>query len=87
MIYVVEIKDDSEIADPSLENQKKFEYAQAHYDRLNRWLADTGVSTRYQHNWLSPKSYNRFFQSLREGAAEGFRSELDVALTQQIGER
>ena len=67
MIYVVEIKDDSEIVDPSLENQKKYEYAQAHFDRLNQWLEGSGVATRYQHNWLSPKSYNRFSQLLREG--------------------
>ena len=80
MIYVLEIKDDSEVADPSLENQKKFEYAQAHFERLNRWLSDAGIATRYQHNWLSPKSYNRFFQLLREGTVEGFRSELDVVL-------
>ena len=80
MIYVLEIKDDSEVADPSLENQKKFEYAQAHFKRLNRWLSDAGIATRYQHNWLSPKSYNRFFQLLREGTVEGFRSELDVVL-------
>ena len=80
MVYVLEIKDDSEVADPSLENQKKFEYAQAHFERLNRWLSDAGIATRYQHNWLSPKSYNRFFQLLREGTVEGFRSELDVVL-------
>ena len=82
MIYVLEIKDDSEIGDPSLENQKKFEYAQAHFERLNQWLIDAGIATRYQHNWLSPKSYNRFFQLLREGKVEGFRSDLDVVLAQ-----
>ena len=83
MIYVVEIKDDSEVADPSLENQKKFEYAQAHFKRLNRWLSDAGIVTRYRHNWLSPMSYNRFFQLLREDTVEGFRSELDVVLAQR----
>ncbi len=80
LIHVVEIKDDSEITDPSAENQKKFEYAQAHFERLNQWLADADIPTRYQHNWLSPKCYNYFFQFLREGETEGFRSELDVAL-------
>lgn len=29
---------------------------------------------------LSPKSYNVFFQKLREEGLVGFRSELDVAL-------
>lgn len=80
MIHVVEIKDDSEITDPSQENEKKFEYAQAHFERLNQWLTDAGIAIRYQHNWLSPKCYNRFFQFMREGSAAGFRSELDVAL-------
>lgn len=83
IIHVVEIKDDSEIADPSVENHKKFEYAEAHFERLNNWLNDAGISTRYQHNWLSPKSYNRFFQLVREDKAMGFRSELDVVLLQQ----
>ena len=80
MVYVIEIKDDSEVDDPSLENQKKFEYAQAHFERLNQWLSEAGIVTRYQHNWLSPKSYNQFFQLLREGKLEGFRSVLDVKL-------
>lgn len=80
MIHVVEIKDDPEITDPSAENQKKFVYAQAHFERLNQWLGDAGIATRYQHNWLSPKCYNRFFQFIREDRAVGFRSELDVAL-------
>ena len=82
VIYVVEIKDDSEIGDPSLENQKKFEYAQSHFDQLNQWLGDAGITARYQHNWLSPRSYNLFFQLLRAGKVEGFRSELDVVLAQ-----
>ncbi len=80
MVYVVEIKDDSEISDPSPENLKKFEYAQAHFERLNEWLSTAKIPTRYQHNWLSPKSYNPFFQLLRENKVQGFRSELDVAL-------
>jgi type III restriction enzyme len=80
IIYVIEIKDDSETGDPSLENQKKFDYAQAHFERLNQWLSKAGIATRYQHNWLSPKSYNPFFQLLREDKAKGFRSDLDVVL-------
>ena len=82
MIFVIEIKDDAEIDDPSPENQKKFEYAQAHFVRLNRWLSESGIQVRYQHNWLSPKCYNRFFQLVREKQVIGFRSELDVVLAQ-----
>jgi type III restriction enzyme len=80
MVYVVEIKDDGEIYDTSPENRKKFEYARDHFERLNKWLTEAGHTVRYQHNWMSPKSFNRFFQLLREDQARGFRSELDVAL-------
>ena len=84
-IHVVEIKDDSEIGDPSEENPKKYEYAQAHFEQLNKWLEGTDCPVRYHHNWLTPKSYNRFFQLLREDKAESFRSDLDVVLAQEVG--
>ena len=80
MVYVVEIKDDGEIDDRSPKNQKKFEYAQDHFERLNKWLTDAGQTDRYRRNWMSPKSFNRFFQLLRESKANAFKSELDVAL-------
>jgi adenine specific DNA methylase Mod len=35
----------------------------------------------YQFNMVSPKSYNVFFQKLRDGGVVGFRSDLDVAMT------
>ena len=35
----------------------------------------------YQFNMISPKSYNVFFQKLRDGGIVGFRSDLDVAMT------
>jgi type III restriction enzyme len=80
-ILVVEIKDDSEISEPSPENQKKYEYAKAHFDRLNQWLQREDVSVRYQFNFLTPKNYGIFFQKLREKDLEGFRSEIDIALS------
>ena len=76
----MEIKDDGEIADPATENQKKFEYAQDHFIRLNEWLKKEGIDAIYQLNFLSPKDYNKFFIKLRKDEAAGFRSELDVAL-------
>lgn len=79
-VYVVEIKDDGEIDDPSPENQKKYEYAYDHFIRLNEWLMTEGVDANYQLNFLSPKSFNRFFIQLRKDEAKGFRSELDVVL-------
>ena len=80
MVFVVEIKDDGEISDPSPENQKKYEYATEHFNRLNTWLAEEGLSVRYQFNFLTPRDYNVFFQQMRNNDLNGFRSELDVAL-------
>jgi type III restriction enzyme len=81
MIFVVEIKDDGEITDPSPENQKKYEYAIEHFNRLNKWLEEEELSVRYQFNFLTPKDYNKFFQQMRNDDLKGFRSELDVALS------
>ena len=73
-------KGDEEIAHPSPENQKKYECATEHFDRLNEWLAETGSPMRYQCNVLTPKDYNKFFQQLRNSELVGFRSELDITL-------
>ena len=80
-IFVVEVKGDEEIADPSADNIKKHEYATDHFKRLNQWIEKEKISTRYQFNIISPKSYNVFFQKLRNGGIIGFRSDLDVAMT------
>lgn len=80
-IFVAEIKDDGEIADPSPENVKKHEYARAHFDRLNEWLENEGLAVRYQFNMLAPRDFAAFFQKLRENGLAGFRSILDVAMT------
>lgn len=80
-IFVVEVKGNEEIADPSADNIKKHEFATDHFKRLNRWLEKAKIPTRYQFNMISPKSYNVFFQKLRDGGVIGFRSDLDVAMT------
>jgi type III restriction enzyme len=79
-VLVVEIKDDGETDDTSPENVKKFEYSRNHFDQLNEWLRQKGLDAAYQLSFLTPKSFNPFFQLLRDGQIEGFRSELDVAL-------
>jgi type III restriction enzyme len=79
-VFVVEVKDDEEISDPAADNVKKYEYAVDHFKRLNDWLEKENQLTRYQFNMISPKSYNVFFQKLREGGLTGFRSALDVAM-------
>lgn len=80
-IFVVEVKGDEEIADPSADNIKKHEYATDHFKRLNQWLKKAKIPLRYQFNMISPKSYNVFFQKLRDSGVVGFRSDLDVAMT------
>ena len=80
-IFVIEIKGDEEIAEPSADNVKKYEYATEHFKRLNQWLEKENIATRYQFNMVSPKSYNVFFQKLSDVGLVGFRSELDVAMT------
>lgn len=75
-IYVVEIKDDGQISDPSEENKKKCEFARAHFRQLNSEQEELV----YQFNFLSPRDFDAFFQKLREGALDGYQSHLDVAL-------
>ncbi len=79
-VFVVEIKGDEEISDPSPENVKKHEFAAAHFHRLNQWLQRDGLSVCYQFNMLTPRDYGKFFTKLRERELAGFRSELDVAI-------
>ncbi len=79
-IFVIEIKGDEQIDDPAGDNVKKYEYTTEHFKRLNDWLKKENIPTRYQFNMISPKSYNVFFQKLREGGLDKFRSELDVAM-------
>jgi type III restriction enzyme len=80
-IFVVEVKGDEEIGDPSADNVKKHEYAMEHFKRLKQWLEKAKIPVRYQFNMISPKNFNAFFQKLRAGDAVGFRSDLDVAMT------
>ena len=50
-------------------------------DVKNSGQKTEGLSIRYQFNFLSPKDYNQFFQKLRSNDLDGFRSQLDVALS------
>lgn len=79
-ILVVEVKGDEELREPSEENRKKNEYALAHFDRVNRYLENEGSPLQYRFHFLTPHSYNTFFQQLRDGQVEHFRSQLDVKL-------
>jgi len=82
-IIVVEIKDEDDLKQPSDENRKKNEYALSHFERVNNYLKKNGTYAGYKFNFLTPRSYNKFFQSLRQGTIENFRSELDVKLLEE----
>jgi len=75
-VFVVEVKDDLEVADPSEENRKKAEFGLDHFARVNKEQDELG----YQLNFLSPRDFDAFFQKLRAEDLEGYRSHLDVAL-------
>lgn len=79
-IFVIEVKDDSEVTDPAPENIKKHEYARAHFQNLNTWLIRDNLNSTYQFNMLTPRDFNGFFQKLRERDLAGYRSEVDVAM-------
>lgn len=80
VIIAIEVKEDDEINDPSPENKKKFEFAVAHFDRLNKYLAKKHQELRYKFTFLTPSDFNNFFQSVRTGSVSTFRSALDVEL-------
>ena len=80
LILVVEIKDDEEINDPSPENKKKYEYAIAHFARINDHLKKKRAEVDYKFNFLTPSDFNNYFQSIRNGSITNFRSALDVEL-------
>lgn len=84
LILVIEIKGDEELKEPSEENRKKNEYALIHFQRVNEYLKKENSPLRYKFNFLTESNFNRFFQALRDGRIEDFRSELDVKLADQV---
>jgi type III restriction enzyme len=83
LMLVIEIKGDEELHEPSEENHKKNEYAEAHFQRINEYLEQQGSALRYKFNFLIESNFNKFFQSLREGRIASFRSDLDVKLSEE----
>ena len=83
LVIVVEIKGDEELNEPSEENRKKNEYAVAHFERVNKHLQKENSPIRYKFTFLTERSFNKFFQSLREDKITGFRSDLDVTLAEE----
>ena len=72
-ILVIEIKADGDICD---ENRAKLKYAREHVNRVNSLQPEQ----RYYFKFLSPGSYDLFFQRLREGKYQAFISTLEAEL-------
>jgi len=72
-ILIVEIKEDKAITD---ENRAKLKYAREHFERVNRLQN----KRKYYFKFLSPESYDQFFNSLRKGSYKTFRSKLEANL-------
>jgi type III restriction enzyme len=79
-ILVTKIKDDEEMREPSLENKIKYQYAVAHFDRINAFLRKKPRQVTYKFNFLTPSDFSGYFQSIRDGSILNFRSALDVEL-------
>lgn len=83
MVYylVIEIKDDG---DDSEENKAKYRYAVQHFNELNKRLAEADEKERYIFHFLSPNSYDIFFNHLKDGSVlngqESFRCQLETQL-------
>jgi len=72
-ILIVEIKTDTDI---SIENKAKLKYARQHFNRLNKLQSEY----RYYFKFLSPSSYDIFFQELREGKYKTFKSKIEAEI-------
>lgn len=72
-ILVIEVKMDKDISD---ENRAKLKYARAHFNRINKFQH----SQKYYFKFLSPESYDLFFQALRKGDYSKFKSKLEAEL-------
>jgi hypothetical protein len=72
-VLVVELKDDDDLSD---ENRAKYKFAVEHFDRINATQRDV----RYRMKFISPDSYDAFFDSLRSGTAAEFVSGLQANL-------
>ncbi len=74
-MLVVEIKADDDDSD---ENSAKLRFATEHFERLN--AENTG--RRYHMKFLSPVSYDAFFQQLKSDDAATYVSALQATLSE-----
>lgn len=74
-VLVVEIKDDGDDSD---ENRAKFRFATEHFDRINTLQSQC----TYHLKFLSPESYDAWFQAVRDGNSQTFVSGLQALLSE-----
>ena len=72
-ILVVEIKEDKAITE---ENKAKLKYAKKHFSKVNKLQN----KQKYYFNFLSPQSYDQFFDFLKKGKYKNFKSKLEADL-------
>jgi len=79
-IIVVETKSDGDVSD---ENKAKYKYGLQHFKDLNKELEKQKIDEKYHFHFLSPKSYDVFFDHLRNGKLiqYDFISDLEDKLT------
>jgi len=81
-IIVVEVKDDSQISGPDVENIGKNKAAKKHFELLNEYSEKSNSLTRYKFTFLTPKDFDVFFKKLIEKDVLNFKSRLDVKLSE-----
>ncbi|ORO39781.1 restriction endonuclease subunit R [Streptococcus oralis subsp. tigurinus] len=81
-IIVVEVKDDSQLSDPDVENIGKNKAATKHFELLNEYSKNNNSLTRYIFTFLTPKDFDIFFKRLIEKDVMNFKSRLDVKLSE-----
>ena len=81
-IIVVEVKDDSQLSEPDIENIGKNKAATKHFELLNEYSKNNNSLTRYIFTFLTPKDFDIFFKRLIEKDVMNFKSRLDVKLSE-----
>jgi len=74
---IVEIKDESQINNPDRENIDKYHDATKHFATLNKRLGGKEI---YYFHFLTPSSYGPFFEYMKNGRIDQFKSKLDAVL-------
>ncbi|MBT7144410.1 MAG: DEAD/DEAH box helicase family protein [Bacteroidetes bacterium] len=82
---IVEIKSDGDVTD---ENKAKLKYGVQHFKDLNKELEKLKIDEKYHFHFLSPNSYDVFFDHLRNGILKefDFRSDLEDKLLAKTDE-